>query len=135
MNSLAVVVVVGCGLFLVGLGATAFARPAVVERFLMSFASSARTHYLEQAFRLLIGASLVVLSPAMWQPQVFRFIGWILVVPAVALMLLPWRWHQRFGQRVLPIVVRHLKVYAAGLFVFGVFLLCGVFFAGSPGAP
>jgi hypothetical protein len=44
-----------------------FAKPALAERFFMSFASSARTHYAEQAVRLLVGASLVVLSPAMWQ--------------------------------------------------------------------
>lgn len=130
VSSLAAIVVVAFGLFLTGLATMVFARPAVVERFLMSFASSARAHYVEQAFRFLIGASLVVLSPAMWQPYVFRFIGWIIAGTAVVLMLLPWRWHHRFGERVLPIVVRRLRVYAVGMLAFGVFLLYGVFFAG-----
>jgi hypothetical protein len=134
MSSLAAIVVVAFGLFLIGLATMVFARPAVVERFLMSFASSARAHYVEQAFRFLIGASLVALSPAMWQPYVFRFIGWIIAGTAVVLMLLPWRWHHRFGERVLPIVVRRLRVYAVGMWAFGAFLLYGVFVAGVNGA-
>ena len=134
MSSLAAIAVVAFGLFLVGLATMVFARPAVVERFLMSFASSARAHYVEQAFRFLIGASLVVLSPAMWQPHVFRFVGWIIAGTAVGLMLLPWRWHHRFRQRVLPIVVRRLRVYAVGLLAFGTLLLYGVFFSEMNGA-
>lgn len=131
MSSLAAIVVVAFSLFLVGLAAMVFTRPAVVERFLLSFASSARAHYVEQASRVLIGASLVVLSPAMWQPGVFRVIGWLIAGTAVALMLLPWRWHRRFGKRVLPMVVRRLRFYAVGLLAFGAFLLYGVFFAGA----
>jgi hypothetical protein len=131
MSSLAAIIVVVFALFLVGLATLAFARPAAVERFLMSFASTARAHYVEQIFRFLIGASLVVLSPAVWQPNVFRFIGGTIAVTAVGLMLLPWRWHQRFGKHVLPIVIRRLGIYAVGIFAFGAFLLYGVFFAGA----
>ena len=60
-------VVVAFGLILIAFTGVVFAKPAVAERFLMRFASSARTHYVEQVFRLLIGVALVVLSPAMWQ--------------------------------------------------------------------
>ena len=134
MSSLAGIVVGACGLFLIGLTAIVFAKPALAERFFMSFASSARAHYVEQAFRLLIGASLVVLSPAMWQTNMFRLIGWVIVVSSIGLILIPWRWHHRFGQLVLPMVVRHMRLYAVGLFAFGALLLYGVFSVGSQGA-
>ncbi len=127
MSLVAAFVVVAFGLFLIALTGVAFAKPAVVERFLMGFASSARTHYVEQVIRLLIGAALVVLSPAMWQPNMFLLVGCAVVVSSVALMCVPWQWHHRFAERLLPIVVRHLRLCAVGPFAFGALLLYGVF--------
>jgi hypothetical protein len=129
---MAEIVVVLFALFLVGLAVVTFAKPAVAERFFSAFASSARTHYTEQVFRLLIGASLVVLSPAMWQANLFRIVGWIIVVSSVGLLLIPWQWHHRFGQRVMPFVLRHLRLYAIGLLAFGFLLLLGVFTGAGP---
>ena len=131
MIVLAGTVVVAFGLFLIALTGVVFVKPALAERFFLSFASSARTHYAEQVVRLLVGASLVVLSPVMWQAGMFRLIGWAIVISSVVLMLLPWRLHHRFGQRVLPIVVRHMRLYALGVFAFGVLLLYAVFAAGG----
>jgi len=135
MSVLAGIVVVAFSLFLIGLSAIVFAKPALAERFFMSFASSARAHYVEQACRLLFGMSLVALSAAMWQTTVFRVIGWAIVISSLALLLMPWRWHRRFGKRVLPSVVRHMKLYAVGVFAFGCLLLYGVFLGASRGAP
>jgi hypothetical protein len=135
MSLLAGIVVVAFGLFLIGLSGLVFVKPALAERFFMSFASSARAHYIEQVVRLLIGASLVVLSPAMWQTHLFRVIGWAIVVRSAGLRLIPWRWHHRFGQWVLPTVVRHMRLFAVGLLAFGVLLVYGAFSAGSRGAP
>jgi NADH:ubiquinone oxidoreductase subunit K len=133
MTLLAGIVVVAFALFLIGLTGVVFAKPALAERFLMSFASSARAHYIEQACRLLIGSSLVVLSPAMWQTMVFRLIGWAIVTTSMGLLLSPWQWHHRFGVLVRPTFVRHVKLYAVGLLAFGCLLLYGVF-AGWRGA-
>lgn len=127
MRLVAGIVVVGFGLFLIGLAFISFARPARVEPFIMAFASSARTHFLEQGLRVLMGAALVVRSPAMWQPDAFWLLGWAIIVSSTALMCVPWQWHQRFGQRVLPRLVRHLKLYAVGMLAFGVLLLYGIF--------
>jgi hypothetical protein len=124
-------VVVAFGLLLIAFTGVTFAKPAMAERFLTGFASSARTHYIEQVFRLLVGAALVVLSPAMWQPNLFWLVGWAIVVSSAALMCVPWQWHHSFGERVLPIVVRHLRLYAVGSFAFGALLLYGVFAAGG----
>src|SRR5690606_23760323 len=104
------VVVVAFGLFLIALTGVAFAKPPLAERFLMAFASSARTHYIEQILRLVVGVSLIVLSPGMWQADTFRLIGWAIVVSSAALMLAPWQWHHRLGERVLPMLIRHLRL-------------------------
>ena len=116
-----VVAVFGC--FLIALSGVIFIKPALAERFFKLFASSERAHYTDQALRLLIGASMIVVAPAVWRADLFQLIGWAIVVTAVVLILLPWRWHHRFGQWAIPLVLRNMRFYAVGLFAFGVFLL------------
>lgn len=130
MSVVAVVVVVAIGLSLIAFSGVAFAKPAIAERFLAGFASSARTHYVEQVVRLLIGAALVVRSPNMWQPKMFWLVGWAILISSAVLLCVPWQWHHRLGLRVLPLLVRHLGLYAAGSFAFGALLLYGVFAGG-----
>jgi hypothetical protein len=134
MSAVAGAILVAFGLFLVGLTVVVFARPAVAERFFMSFASSARAHHTEQVVRLLIGVSLIIRPAAMWQPKVFWFLGWAIVLSSLVLILTPWQWHHRFGEKVLPIVIRRMKLFAIGLLAFGVLLVYGLFTAGSPNA-
>lgn len=97
MNVLAGALVVAFGSFLIGLAGLIATNPQIAERFLRGFASSARAHYAEQALRLTVGGATVIFAPSMWYPDLFRLFGWLLVVPAVALLLLPWRWHHAFG--------------------------------------
>ena len=127
MSVVVAVVVVAFGLLLIGFAGVVFAKPAMAGRFLMRFASSARTHYVEQVFRLLVGAALVVLSPAMWQPKMFWLLGWAIVVTSAVLMCVPWQWHHRLGERMLPMLVRHLRLYAVGASALGALVLYGVF--------
>jgi hypothetical protein len=131
MSVVAAVVVVAFGLSLITFTAVAFAKPARAERFLMAFASSARAHYVEQLFRILIGAALVVLSSTMWQPRMFWLFGWVIVVSYAALICVPWQWHDRLGERMRPMLVRYLKLYAVGAFALGVLLLYGYFAGGG----
>jgi hypothetical protein len=126
MSTVAGAILFAFGLFLVGLTVVVFAKPAVAERFFVSFASSARTHYTEQIVRLLIGASLIVRSGVMWQPKVFWLVGWGIVVSSLVLILIPWQWHDRFGEEVRPMLIRHMKLFAVGLLAFGVSLIYGV---------
>lgn len=135
MSVVAAIVVVAFGLSLIAFTSVAFAKPAIAGRFLSAFASSARTHYLEQVLRLLIGTALVVLSPTMWQPRLFWLFGWALAVSSAVLLCIPWRWHHRLGERfrILPLLIRHLRPYAVASFALGALLLYGVF-AGGGGA-
>jgi hypothetical protein len=127
MSIVAAVVVVAFGLSLIAFPGVAFAKPAMAERFLTAFASSARTHYGEQVVRVLIGAALVVRSPIMWQPKLFGLVGWAILVSSSVLLCIPWQWHHRLGARLLPLLLRHLRLYAAGSFAFGALLIYGIF--------
>lgn len=123
----AAIMVVAFGLALIAFSGVALGKPAIAERFLTAFASSARTHYVEQVFRLLVGAALVVRSPSMWHPKMFWLVGWAILVSSAVLLCVPWQWHHRLGERVLPLLVRYLRLYATGSFVFGALLLYGIF--------
>jgi hypothetical protein len=86
---------------------------------------------VEQVVRLLVGAALIVLSSTMWQPKMFWLFGWAIVVSSAVLLCVPWQWHHRLGERLLPLLVRHLTLYAVGSFALGALLLYGVFAGGA----
>jgi hypothetical protein len=117
------VVVVGFCLFLIGLAGVIATTPSLAERFLMSFGSSARAHYTEQGLRLLVGAAIASFASSMWHPQLFKLFGWLIIVTAAGLLLIPWQWHNRFGTWVMPPVVRHMRLFALGAFALGAFIL------------
>jgi hypothetical protein len=123
MNVLSGIVVVSFCLFLIGLAVMIVARPSTAKRFLGSFASSAKAHYIEQGLRLLVGAAMVNLADAMRYPNLFRGFGWLMVGTTIVLLLVPWRWHQTFATRVMPPVYRWMKLFALGAFALGVYIL------------
>jgi hypothetical protein len=126
MEVLAGMLVVAFGVFLVGLSGLIAFRSRLAEQFLRSFASSARAHYAEQGLRLLAGGAMVLFAPLMWHPELFALFGWLITVTAVALLLLPWRWHHEFGKRAIPSVIRHMKLFALGAFALGMLVFYGV---------
>lgn len=121
--SLAGIIVVLSGIFLVGLALLVVVAQRRAERFLASFASSARSHYLEQSLRLIAGLGFVFFSPQMRFHTVFQVFGWLIVLTTIALVLVPWRWHHRFGKWAIPFAIGHIKLYALGAFALGAFVL------------
>ena len=130
VNALSGIVVVGFGLFLIGLAALIIAMPSRAERFLKGFASSAVTHYAEQALRLVVGAALVSFAGSMRYPELFNVFGWLIIVSTAGLLLIPWQWHNRFGTLVMPPVFRRMRLFALGACVLGAFILYCVSQAG-----
>ncbi len=125
MKLLSGIVVVAFGLCLIGLAVVIVIKPMLAERFLRSFASSARAHYTEQASRLIAGTAIITFAPSMWYPDLFEVLGWFIIVTAVGLLLIPWQWHRRFGKWAIPLAIRHLKLYALGASALGTLILYG----------
>lgn len=126
------IVVAGAGVLLTALGLLGITglvalRPERAKRFLESFASSLRAHLTEQAIRIAAGSALIVYSPQMRLPEVWHGFGWLLVGTSALLMLIPWRWHRRFAQRVIPRGVLTVRLYGLGTLVLGSCILYGVF--------
>ena len=119
-------VVIAFGLFLVGLAALIVAAPSRAERFFRGFASSALTHYTEQAVRLIVGAAIVAFAGSMRHPEVSTLFGWLMLVSTAGLLLIPWQWHHKFSATVMPPVYRHMGLFAVGALALGRFVLYGV---------
>ncbi len=120
------IVVVFVGVGLIGVAVMTAIKPVLTERFLNSFASSARAHYTEQAVRLIAGGAIVTFASSMWYPKVFMVFGWIILASTAGLLLIPWQWHHKFGTWAIPLAIRHMKLYAIGSFVLGALILYGV---------
>jgi hypothetical protein len=126
MRLLSGCVVVAFALFLAGLAVATFLWPAHARRFFNAFARSARTHYTEQALRLVVGSALVGFSSAMWQPDLFLQFGWVVIATTAGLLVIPWRWHQKVARRIVPPVLEHMKLLGVGALLMAALLLYGV---------
>lgn len=111
------------GLYLIGLAVTAFVRPNIVKRFFQFFASSAKAHYIEQFIRLIVGSAIILFSDSMLYGSVFEIFGWVIILTTVALLMMPWKWHRKFGEWTNPFAVRNMKLYTGIAGLFGFFIL------------
>ena len=123
------------GLYLIGLGLLAWAAPTHARRFLLGHASTACLHFLEIGLRLVVGAACVLAAARTLWPQPILVLGWLLVVSSVVLLVLPWRFHQRFAAATLPRVLPYLRLVGMVALLLGCAVLAAVVRAAgfSPG--
>ncbi|MEO5629470.1 MAG: hypothetical protein ABIQ62_06855 [Thermomonas sp.] len=116
-------------IYLVGLGLLAWIVPAFATRFLLGFAASASSHYIELAARLAVGSALVLHAPRMLYASVFSMTGWIILVTTAALLLVPWHWHRRFASKAVPLALPYLNLIGLASLLSGAAVLAAVVLA------
>ena len=116
-------VVTAFGAFLIMLGYLALARPPTFRAFLSGFAQSARAHGLEMGVGLLVGAALIASAGSGAHGAAFRILGWILLGSTAVLMLIPWRWHQTFANRVVPTALQFTPIIGGTSIAMGCLVL------------
>lgn len=98
MQAAALIVIYAFALWLAAAGVAGLLRPAMARGWIGRFATSHRINLAEQAWRGLAGAALIVRAPLSASPSVFAAAGWVLVVSAVLLVVVPLRWHGAYAQ-------------------------------------
>lgn len=126
MQTVALIVVVAAGLWLVGVALLMALRPRHAIHLVQTMKaglerSSWRLQFTEQGLRVLAGVALVVRAPSSRLPLAFEVAGWTLVVTSLLVMAAPIRWHAAYGDlwidRLTPLLLRVLAPIpaAAGL--------------------
>lgn len=113
-------------IYLVILGAACLLAPERASRFLLGFASSRSKHYAEMLIRIVIGCALLILSERIHESRILAAIGWILVVTSIVLLLLPWRHHQKFAGRAVPLAIKHIRLIGLASLALGAAVLGAV---------
>jgi hypothetical protein len=54
---------------------------------------------------------------------VFRLFGWLMIVTTILLLIMPWKWHNKFAKWVIPSAIKNLILYVVSAAVMGVFIL------------
>jgi uncharacterized protein YjeT (DUF2065 family) len=126
LNSLDFALLILVSLYFVLLGFACLLTPTLAKRFLLSHASSPAAHYAELLVRLMVGAAFLVQSSEQAFATAFRAFGWILIVSSIILLLMPWRWHQRFAARMVPHAIRYIGLIGCCSIALGSLLLIAV---------
>ena len=123
IEALALGLVVLTAAYFIALAGVSLLIPASASRFLLGFAGSPFKHYTELFVRFLVGAALVLHAPRTVAPSVF---GWLLLVTTACLLLVPWRWHQRFARYAVPQAARHISLIGLASLALGGVMLVAV---------
>jgi hypothetical protein len=111
-----VVILFGFGVFLIAVSLFALARPRRAIALIGKFASTSFINYSELTLRLLVGAAFLGASETVRNPRAFLLIGAVLIVSALALMLVPRRWHAGFAifwSKRMPVAAIYLAAPAS----------------------
>ena len=127
IEAIALAGVAAAGLFFIVLGSSALIARRRASQFLLGFAGSPSRHYAELALRFLVGGCLVASAPRMLFPVAFSLFGWVLLATTAVLLLVPWRWHNRFAARSVPAALRFLPLIGICSVALGGLVLVAVF--------
>lgn len=110
MQTLALMVLIAAGGWLVAVGLLMALRPGRALHLLSLTASSYRANLAEQIPRLIAGAAMVVRAEVSKLPQLFTLGGWFIVASSVLLLVIPLAWHSGYAlfwaRRIAPALVR-----------------------------
>ena len=108
MQTAALVIICAFALWIAAGSVAAIARAATARGWIGRFATSHAINIAEQAWRGIAGGALVLRAPLSLAPGICTVAGWIMVVSAAALLVIPLRWHAAYAtywSRYLPLGV------------------------------
>ncbi len=115
MQTVALIVVLAAGLWLVGVAFLMALRPRYCLHLFGKMSASLqrlnwRLQITEQGLRILAGAALIVRAPMSKLPVAFEITGWLLVISSLLILAAPIGWHGAYGywwfKRLRPWAIR-----------------------------
>jgi hypothetical protein len=116
MQTLALIILIAAGGWLIAVGVMMALRPRYALHVLSLTASSHRVNLSEQVPRLIAGAALVVRADASKLPQMFTVAGLFIVASSAVLLVMPLSWHSGYAlwwaKRIPPVLVSALAPFS-----------------------
>ena len=111
------------GLWLIGLGVWAMAKPGAALYGLSLMGSTNLINFTELGLRFLVGLAFVDGVELFERPQGVVIFGWFLMVTSIILVLIPRRWHAAYAvfwaKKLTP---RSVRLFMPFSISFGLFL-------------
>jgi len=133
VQTIALIIVITSGLWLVGVSILMASRPdyslKLFEKMASSLATSNwRLQLTEQGLRIVAGAALIIRSPLSKLPLAFEMAGWCIVISSLLILALPIQWHGSYGhwwsRRLTTLALRILSpvpaIVGAGIVYAGI---------------
>lgn len=116
MQTLALIILIAAGGWLVAAGGMMALRPERALQILSLTATSQRVNLSEQIPRLLAGAAMAVRADVSKLPELFTLAGWFIAGTSVLLMVIPLAWHNGYAvwwaKRIPPAAVRFIAPFS-----------------------
>ncbi len=126
MTTVAQLLIIVFGLFLVGVSCLMLANPPAAVRFLDQFASTKFINLLEATLLIIFGAAFLGYAELSRFPKTLWVFGLLLVLSGVGIYLVPREWHRRYGVWSTKLVTPYLRLLAPLSLLFGVLLIYAV---------
>lgn len=116
MQTLALLILIAAGGWLVAVGALMALRPRRALDILSLTATSHRVNLAEQVPRCLAGAAMLVRADMAKLPALFELAGWFIAGSSLLLMVVPLAWHNGYAvfwaRRIPPLLVRMIAPFS-----------------------
>lgn len=112
------------GFFIITAGFLMLLKPNKAQALLRKFASTNFINYSEITIRMIVGIALIVYSDFCKSPEIFKVLGWFMLITALILYCVPRKLHHKFSMRsadlIKPIYFRIISPFA---FLFGCLII------------
>ena len=112
------------GVFIIASGFLMLIKPKKAQEILRKFASTSFLNYTEITIRLIVGIALILYSDFCKSQDVFKVLGWFMLVTALILYCVPRQLHHKFSMRSADIIKPlYFRIISPFAFLFGILII------------
>jgi hypothetical protein len=120
-------IVILFGIFLIGVGLLMLLKPSKARGYLRRAGSTNLINYTEITIRMIPAAGLVMFSEYSMFPEIFKYLGWFMIVTSLVLYFVPRRLHHHYALMCADILTPKLiRVTSPFSILFGIGMLYSV---------
>jgi len=101
-------IVILFGVFLFGVGLLMLFKPTKAREYLRKAGSTNLINHAEITIRMIPAAGLILYAEYSKSPQIYRYLGWFMILTSFVLYFVPRRLHHRYAQHCADILTPKL---------------------------